>query len=139
MSIARAFSGGCACSAIRYEVASEPIAMLHCHCRDCHRASGGPFSSFVIVPTEGFKLLQGSPRFHASPSEQGGMTRRGFCAECGAPVVVKPDALPQLVAIRTGSVDDASWFKPQMDVWTCDAHVWDQMDSAVPRFERYPH
>ena len=73
------FTGGCACGAIRYESIAEPVMMLHCHCRDCQRASGGPFSSFVIVPAEAFKLLQGSPRFHASPSERGGMTRRGFC------------------------------------------------------------
>src|SRR5437667_12391973 len=54
------FSGGCACGAIRYESTAEPVMMLHCHCRDCQRSSGGPFSSFVIVPTEAFKLLQGS-------------------------------------------------------------------------------
>jgi hypothetical protein len=72
------FSGGCACGAVRYESTAEPVLMLHCHCRDCQRSSGGPFSSFVIVPTEAFKLLQGSLRFHASPSEMGGKTRRGF-------------------------------------------------------------
>ena len=80
------FSGGCACGAIRYESTAEPVMMLHCHCRDCQRSSGGPFSSFVIVPTEAFKLLQGSLRFHASPSEAGGMTRRGFCPDCGSPI-----------------------------------------------------
>jgi|SRR5688572_26578374 hypothetical protein len=68
-------SGGCACGAIRYESMAEPVMMLHCHCRDCQRSSGGPFSSFVIVPTEAFKLLQSSLRFHASPSELGGMTQ----------------------------------------------------------------
>ena len=86
------FSGGCACGAIRYESTAEPVMMLHCHCRDCQRSSGGPFSSFVIVPTEAFKLLQGSLRFHASPSEAGGKTRRGFCPDCGSPIVVKPDS-----------------------------------------------
>src|SRR3954470_4206776 len=95
------FSGGCACGAVRYEVTAEPVLMLHCHCRDCQRASGGPFSSFVIVPKLAFHLLQGTLRFHASPSEMGGMTRRGFCAECGAPVQVQPDANPDIVAVRT--------------------------------------
>ena len=66
------------------------------------------------------------------------MTRRGFCSDCGAPVVVKPDAVLQFVAIRTASLDDLSWFKPQMDVWTCDTHPWDQMNSALPKFEKYP-
>src|SRR6202023_3240622 len=46
------FSGGCPCGAIRYESTAEPVMMLHCHCRDRQQSSGGPFSSFVIVPTE---------------------------------------------------------------------------------------
>jgi hypothetical protein len=131
------FTGRCACGAIRYESTATPVAMLHCHCSDCQRASGGPFSSLVVVPAEGFKLLQGAPRFHPSPSEMGGMTRRGFCPECGGPVMVKPDAVPQIVAIRTTSLDDPSWFKPQMDVWTSDAHPWDEMNPALPKHEKY--
>ena len=101
------------------------------------RASGGPFSSFAIVPAEAFTLLQGALRFHASPSEMGGMTRRGFCPDCGAPVVVRPDAVPQFVAIRTASLDDASRFNPQMDVWTADAHAWDHMNPTLPKHENY--
>src|SRR5215472_12490653 len=136
--ISTPFSGGCACGAIRYQATAEPVLMLHCHCRDCQRASGGPFSSYVIVPAEAFKLLQASLRFHPSPSEAGGMTRRGFCPECGAPIVVKPDANPQFVAIRTASLDDPGWFNPQVDVWTSDTHPWDRMNPALPKFEKYP-
>ena len=132
------FSGGCACGAIRYESTVAPILMLHCHCRDGQQSSGGPFSSFVIVPTKAFQLLQGSLRFHASPSEAGGQTHRGFCLECGSPIQVMTDSQPQIAAIRTASLDDPSWFKLQMDVWTCDAHPWDQMNPALPKFEKYP-
>jgi hypothetical protein len=132
------FSGGCACGAIRYESTAEPVMMIHCHCRDCQRSSGGPFSSFAIVPTEAFEVLQGAPRFHASPSERGGETRRGFCPECGSPMVIKPDAAPQFVAIQSASLDDPGWFKPQMEAWASDAHPWDQLNSALPRFEKYP-
>src|SRR3954447_9105855 len=95
------FSGGCACGAIRYESTAEPVFMLHCHCRDCQRSSGGPFSSFVVVAKEAFKLLQGSPRFYGSPSEMGGKTHRGFCADCGSPIMGTPDGVPHIVAIRT--------------------------------------
>ena len=49
-----------------------------------------------------------------------------------------PDAVPQFVAIRTASLDDPSWFKPQMDVWTCDAHPWDEMNPALAKLEKYP-
>src|SRR5437899_9985919 len=99
------FSGGCACGAIRYESTADPVMMLNCHCRDCQQSSGGPFSSFVVVPTEAFKLLQGSLRFHASPSEMGGKTQRRFYSECGSPILGNPDAVPHIVAIRNASLD----------------------------------
>ncbi|HEY1170708.1 MAG TPA: GFA family protein [Verrucomicrobiae bacterium] len=136
--IAVPFSGGCACGAVRYEASAEPVVMLHCHCRDCQRSSGGPFSSFVVVPTEAFKFTKGELKFHASPSEAGGMTRRGFCTECGSPVMGKPDMVPGIVAIRAGSMDDPSGFNPQMDVWVSDALVWDKMDASLARFGKYP-
>jgi hypothetical protein len=132
------FSGGCACGAIRYESTAEPVAMLHCHCRDCQQSSGGPFSSFVVVPSEAFKLLQGSLSFHASPSHMGGETHRGFCPECGTPIHGKTDLAPHIVAIRTASLDDPSWFHQQIDVWTSDAQPWHQMNPALPKFEMYP-
>lgn len=132
------FSGGCACGAIRYESTAEPLMMLSCHCRDCQRSSGGPFSSFVIVPAGAFQLLKGTLRFHDSLSDAGGQTHRGVCPECGVPVAVKSDSVPQIVAIRTASLDDPGWFNSQADVWTCDAQPWDQMNPALPKFEKYP-
>jgi hypothetical protein len=132
------FSGGCACGAIRYECTAEPVMMFHCHCRDCQRSSGGPFTSFVIVPAEAFKLLQGSLRFHGSASDRGGKTHRGFCPDCGSPILAKTDSNPDIVALRTASLDDPSWFSQQLDTWTSDAHPWDQMNPALPKFEKYP-
>jgi hypothetical protein len=132
------YFGGCACGEIRYECTSAPVMMVHCHCRDCQRASGGPFSSFVIVPAAAFELRQGALRFHASPSEMGGQTHRGFCSKCGSPIQGQPDAAPHIVAIRTASLDDPSWFHLQMDVWTSDAHSWDHMNPTLPKFEKYP-
>jgi hypothetical protein len=132
------FTGGCACGAIRYESTAEPVLMLNCHCRDCQQSSGGPFSSFVIVPKEGFTLLKGAPRFHASPSEMGGKTHRGFCPDCGTPINAKPETIPHLVAIRTASLDNPGWFNPQMEVWTSDAHPWDRLNPTLPKFDKYP-
>ncbi|MDB6058622.1 MAG: Gfa-like protein [Verrucomicrobiales bacterium] len=131
-------TGGCACGAIRYQSTAEPVVMLQCHCRDCQRASGGASSELVVVPKEAFKVVKGTLRFHASPSEAKGMTRRGFCADCGSPVLGLPDAAPHIAVIRPGSFDDPSSFKSQMDVWTCDANAWDRMDPALPKFEKYP-
>src|SRR5258708_39631339 len=108
------FTGGCACSAIRYESTAGPLMMVHCHCRDCQQSSGGTFSSFVIVPTEAFKLLRGSLRFHPSPSQMGGKTHRGFCPECGSPIQPKPDSAPHIVSITNSSSAYPPRFNPQL-------------------------
>jgi len=42
------------------------------------------------------------------------------------------------VGILAGSLDDPSWFHPQMDIFVSDAQPWDQMDPAIPKFEQYP-
>ena len=61
------------------------------------------------------------------------MTRRGFCPDCGSPIQVKTDSEPQIVAIRTASLDDPSWFTPQMDAWTSDAHPIEPNQSRVAK------
>ena len=133
-----ALTGGCACGAVRYESDAAPVAMVHCHCRDCQRSSGGAASSFAVVPADTYRVVQGAPRSYASASALGGETHRAFCADCGSPTHIRPDAAPQIVAIRVGSLDDPSIFVAQADVWTCDAQPWMNMDPAIPKFLTYP-
>jgi len=136
--IPNSFSGGCACGAIHYESTAAPIVMLHCHCRDCQRSTGGNFAAFAVLPREGFRMTRGQAKYHATPSEAGGMNQRGFCAECGSPLLSEPEAVPQIVAIHAASLADPAWFSPQIHVWTCDAHPTELMDPALPKFDRYP-
>jgi hypothetical protein len=112
--------------------------MLHCHCRDCQHSSGGPFSSFTVVPAESFELIQGEPAFYATDSEAGGKNKRSFCGGCGSPLLSQPDAVPNIVALFTSSLDDPSIFAQEMEVWSVDAEVWHQFNTAVPKFEKYP-
>jgi hypothetical protein len=112
--------------------------MHHCHCRDCQRASGGAFVSVVVVPSAAFKLSRGEMRYYATPGFFGANTQRGFCAECGSPILGKSDAAPQFVGIKVSSLDDPSWFKPQMDLFISEAQPWDYMNPALPKFEQYP-
>ncbi|MES2471077.1 MAG: GFA family protein [Patescibacteria group bacterium] len=131
-------TGGCACGKIRYESAAEAVAMLHCHCTDCQKWSGGPFSSYTVVPKETFKITQGDLKFYLTDSAGGGKNHRGFCADCGSPIISLPDSAPSVTAVMTGSLDDSSWFNQQFDVWTSDAQSWDTMNPELPKFEKYP-
>jgi hypothetical protein len=134
------FTGGCACGAIRYECTGEPMMMFHCHCRDCQRATGGPFTSVLAFHGARFKLLKGSPRWHSTESTAGGKLDRGFCPDCGSPLFGRGEIDPQtpFMGVHASSLDDPSLFKPQMHIWTSDAQPWDYMNPEVQKFEQYP-
>jgi len=132
------FTGGCACGAIRYECCAEPVRMGQCHCRDCQRFTGTAYVAAVVVPKESLKLLQGSPRFYRTESSRGGYIHRGFCVECGSPVISRFDAGPQLLGIHASSLDDPSWYRPAYHIWTSDAQPWDYLNPDLPKFEKYP-
>ncbi|MDP9109824.1 MAG: GFA family protein [Pseudomonadota bacterium] len=131
------FCGGCACGAIRYTCANAPVAMLNCHCSDCQRASGAPFASGIVVMTAEL-ALRGTPKTYTVRAGSGGLTTRSFCADCGTPLLTSSDTNPQFTSIRFPSLDDASNFKPMLDIHTASAQSWVCLDQTIPHFPRSP-
>ena len=129
------FSGGCACGAIRYECSAEPLVMLNCHCRDCQRATGGAFFAVVYMSANAFTLTKGSLGHYLTPSMTRGHNKRGFCPECGSPISVAESA--KGIGINAASLDDPSWFRAQLDLFTSDAQPWGLMDPKLPKFPFY--
>ena len=127
------FTGGCGCGAIRYECTGRPLFMFNCHCRDCQQASGGPYTPVVYVRAKTFRITKGTPRYFETTSQAGGHNRRGFCPDCGSRLFGGGSDRGQ--GITASSLDDPSWFKPQMHVFTADAQPWDHMDPALPKHE----
>ena len=83
--------------------------------------------------------LNGKPVFQVlTNDDQAGGPGLGLGGGPDFKMVAKPDSTPHIVAIRTASLDDPSWINPQVDAWTSDAQPWDQMNPALPKFEKYP-
>jgi hypothetical protein len=106
---------------------------LNCHCRDCQRASGTAYASGLFVSADAFRFTKGVPKYHASTAESGNQVARGFCAECGSPVVATQAAYP-LFIVYAASLDDPSLHRPTMDIFTSRAQPWDHMDPALPKY-----
>ena len=123
------------CGAVRYECTSAPIAMFRCHCRDCQRVSGGPYSAVALVPASAFRLTKGALQYHSTGSLRGGLHQRSFCAECGSRITGSPS---EKVGILAGSLDDPSWFRPTMEMFVCDTQPWDALDENLPHHAQYP-
>ena len=133
------FSGGCACGAVRYECASEPLFMGNCHCRDCQRATGSAYFAAVSVSEPAFRLTTGTPAVYEKQADSGNTMRRMFCSQCGSPVFLTNSSRPNLVVLYAASVDDPSWVRPVRDIYTESAQPWDYMNPALAKFPKMPH
>ena len=131
------YTGGCACGAIRYEGTADPIAAGHCHCRACQHASGAGHASHLMLP-KGAISVTGEPKFYDAPADSGNMISRGFCTDCGSPVLTFNSGMPDMVAVRAASLDDPSQFEPMLVVFTETAQAWDPAHEGLPSFPGMP-
>src|SRR5262245_28916780 len=120
--------GGCLCGAIRYEISGEPVAMGACHCRDCQYVSGGAPANVMIMREEDVRITKGSPRTYRSKSARGNDVGRLFCGQCGTPLFSESKGQPQFLAVKAGSLDDPTAFKPIANIWVSSAPPWAHID-----------
>lgn len=131
------YTGGCACGAIRYEAAAEPLFAGHCHCRDCQRITGAQMATVAAVPGDAF-TVQGTPKVYATTGQSGGKVHRSFCGNCGSTLFSQADSLPGMYLIEAGSLDDASGLKPEMHIFTATAQPWASIPADAPQFPGMP-
>ena len=80
-------TGGCLCGRIRYEVDNAPVEAGYCHCDMCKKALGNLFGAWVFVRHEDFRFTCGDLSWYQSTER----VKRGFCANCGSPLVFQPN------------------------------------------------
>ncbi len=131
-------TGGCACREIRYQFTGEPVLALNCHCRECQYASGNGYSAVVCVPTDAFELRKGEPHYYTMDANSDMALRRGFCANCGSPLMWLRPARPKIVIVMAATLDDPALHKPTMNIFTSEAHHWDAMDAALKKHPAMP-
>lgn len=132
------WTGGCACGAVRYEIAGEPVFANHCQCRDCQHKSGTGHGSYLTFPDKRAVTLTGRTTSWDMVGDSGNVKTRGFCPTCGSPVSLTFAAMPDLFTIHAASLDDPSRFAPQAVTYASRGYVWDHLDPAVPKFETMP-
>ncbi len=97
-------TGSCLCGGIsfRIDAALQPVQV--CHCTQCRKAQGGPLVAVTPVATKDFTLddVQGLlRRYESSPGKE-----RAFCGRCGSPLFSRRAALPGVVRVRAGLLDE---------------------------------
>ena len=132
-------TGRCLCGSVTYSADADPVAQAVCHCTDCQRQTGNPFSVIVAVPRDTLRAGgETLASFSTTGSDHGGETQRHFCTACGSPVFSIAAVAPQLAFVKAGSLDDASWIEPAAEFWTSSAQPWAPHFEAAAQIERGP-
>ncbi len=134
-----AHTGQCLCGDIRYEFDGDPAMTGVCHCRNCQRQAGSAFSTLAGVPKSSFRFTAGEPKLYRdSDTASGNTVERYFCGNCGSPIYSAIPDQPDMVFLKTGTLDDTSGFQPQFHVWCDTKQNWVSLDEGVPAIPRQP-
>jgi hypothetical protein len=108
--------GGCACGALRYRLASPPMFVNCCHCRDCQRQTGSAFVLNALIEPDRLALLSGDPEAVAVPTDSGRPHKIYRCAACKTAIWSVFGGVEKLRFVRVGTLDDPAALTP-------DAHI----------------
>lgn len=116
----RMIEGGCFCRKIRYQIDSGQYLAVNCHCTMCRHIHAAPFVTWIVVPTDHFRYVEGSVATLKS-SESG---TRYFCSGCGTQIACINHSHPEVIDIAVGSLDLPDAMTPSLEVHTNTRLDW---------------
>ncbi len=121
------------CGRAQFEINSEPLMTMACHCTGCQRMTASAFSLSELHPSNGFKVRLGEPVIGGLY----GATRHYFCKHCMSWLFTRPQGMDELVNIRATMMDDVQSFNPFIETYT-DEKLSCAKISAVHSFRKFP-
>ncbi|WP_394760704.1 GFA family protein [Phenylobacterium sp.] len=126
MSAAR-HAGGCLCGQVRWQASAEPINVRLCHCRNCQRATGGPYFARALFNDPDVERTGETTRWASSQR-----LHRLSCARCGTPVFAEPQDGPW-IAVALTTLDDPLALSPGSHIWVSAKLPWTKIDDGLPQ------
>ena len=130
-------AGGCLCGKVRYSATGDPAFVGVCHCKDCQKFSGSAFAVVLAVPKSALKI-EGRLASYGKTGDSGKTLERKFCPECGCSIADEAAALPDIVMLGAGTLDDPSWVKPAMQIYCDSAQPWVHLQGEMKSFPKMP-
>lgn len=124
-------AGHCLCGDIAFEIAGQPLWVVHCHCESCRRQTSSAFATFVGLKAEQLRFLHGTPAAYVSSPG----VRRSFCPSCGSPISYEGASFPGEVHIHAGTLADPGAISPQGHVHVGEQLPWAEVLDDLPRYE----
>ena len=129
--------GGCACGKLRFRLASGPMFVHCCHCRDCQRQTGSAFVLNALIETDRVELVSGETQAIEVPTDSGRPHAIWRCAACKVAVWSHYGGVQKLSFVRVGALDEPSRLTPDVHIYTRSKLPWVALPAGVPAFEAY--
>jgi hypothetical protein len=131
------YTGGCLCSALRYEAEGEPLFAGLCYCADCQKASGSAFIPFMGFASSAVRV-SGPARQFTTKVARGGAAVRNFCPVCGSLVFGGEVGKDGSFTIYAGTLDDPSSFHPTIAIFARSRPAWAVTPPDLTIFDAMP-
>ena len=128
--------GGCACGAVRYRLASSPLFVHCCHCRNCQRQTGSAFVVNLLIEAAHLELTAGAAQPVDVPRDDGSVQRIFRCPHCQV-AVFSEYGRPDVRFVRAGTLDDPTDVTPDVHIFTRSKVGWLGLPESTPAFEVY--
>jgi hypothetical protein len=126
----------CSCGAVTLSLPGPSRLVVACHCVDCQRRTGAPFSVGAFYPAEAV-TVSGSPKEFSRAAASGGKVNNYFCPDCGSTVYWRASNLPGFIGVAVGTMADPSHPAPIRSVFEQSKHGWVEIrGEGVEHFEQ---
>src|SRR5215213_9934299 len=130
-------TGGCACGAVRYELATAPMWVNCCHCLDCQRQTGSAFVINALIETDRIEVSGETPVAVPVPTDSGYPHDIYRCPRCQTALWSDYGGRDWLRFVRVGTLDDKDALQPDVHIFTRSKRPWLSLPPDVPAVEEY--
>jgi hypothetical protein len=128
------FERGCECGDVRFRLASAPIFVICCHCRQCQKLSGSAFALNGMIEGDRVELVDMETASVLQTDR--GETR---CRRCNTKLwATHRDFGDRILFVRLGTLDEADCLKPDAHFFVRSKHPWISVTDDTPVFEALP-
>jgi len=124
--------GGCRCRAALYEIDLTNAHTLACHCTDCQKHLGAPYSIFTQVPADQFRWLQ-KPDGEIAFSK---IAKRLFCKQCGTYLKWEGSKATHEAEINIMTLDDPQHISIDEEIFIKSRLPWIEPLDGIPQHQK---
>lgn len=92
----------------------------------------------MYLKRSGLRLLSGDLKSWERRAESGAVAVCWFCSNCGNRIYHEDPAMPDIIRLKPGTLDDTGELNPLVLLWTCRRQPWLQHYAELPSFDKQP-